>query len=161
PPFFQDADMGSLRYAERLRTRGVAVAAMISLESLGYYDDAEGSQLYPPGIAMLYPSTGDFVGFVTNVEHGDLVRRAIETFRAHATIPSEGASLPGAMPGIGWSDHWSFWQIGVPAFMVTDTATFRDPTYHTPRDTPERLDYARMARVVDGLEPVIEELAGE
>lgn len=161
PPYFQTAEMGSLQYAESLRTHGVTIEAMISLESLGYFDDEEGSQGYPQGLALLYPSAGDFVGFVTNVEHGDLVRRAIEVFRRSATIPSEGASFPGSFPGIGWSDHWSFWQIGVPAFMVTDTAIFRDPEYHQGNDTPERLDYVRMAAVVDGLVPVIAELAND
>jgi len=161
PPWFQNDEMGSLRYASRLRDRGESVAAMISLESLGYYDDAPGSQQYPAPLAALYPDRGNFVAFVGDVTSGGLVRDAIEIFRRGASIPSEGASLPAFVPGVGWSDHWSFWQIGVPAFMVTDTATFRDPTYHTSDDVPEHLDYTRMARVVEGMIAVVESLAAE
>ena len=63
------------------------------------------------------------------------------------------------MPGIGWSDHWSFWQVGYPALMVTDTAPFRYDYYHTPQDTPDKLDFERMAQVVEGLKKVIEEMS--
>ncbi len=67
-------------------------------------------------------------------------------------------AAPGGLPGVGWSDHWSFWQNGYPAVMVTDTAPFRNPQYHTAGDTPETLDYARFARVVAGLERVVADL---
>jgi hypothetical protein len=76
-------------------------------------------------------------------------------FREHATIPSEGAALPSAVPGIGWSDHWAFWQQGYPAIMITDTAPFRYPDYHEPTDTPDKLDFDSMTRVVAGMERVI------
>jgi len=82
----------------------------------------------------------------------------VRSFRAVATIPSEGAALPESIPGVGWSDHRSFWAAGIPALMVTDTAPFRDPMYHHAGDTPERLDYERMARVVDGLVHALGEL---
>ena len=62
--------------------------------------------------------------------------------------------------GIGWSDHWSFWQEGYQGVMITDTAPFRYPYYHHPEDLPDKLDFNRMTRVVDGLVPVVEELAG-
>ena len=88
-----------------------------------------------------------------------LVRRSVKSFREHAQFPSEGGALPGALPGIGWSDHWAFWQVGYPALMVTDTATFRSPHYHTANDTPDKLDYDRLARVIEGVAKVIEDLA--
>ena len=62
--------------------------------------------------------------------------------------------------GVGWSDHWSFAQVGYPALMVTDTAVFRDPEYHQPGDLPERLDTKRMARVVNGLAAILGEFSG-
>ncbi len=155
PPWFQGESMGSLVYA---RARGAGVVAMISLESIGYYDDSEGSQRYPFPFGLLYPDRGNFVAFVGNSSSCGLVRRVVRTFRDDASFPSEGAALPGSIPGIGWSDHWSFWQIGVPALMVTDTAPFRNPHYHTSHDTPDTLDYDRMARVVEGLGPVVHDL---
>lgn len=159
PPLFETEDMGSRVYAKACRGRGDRVVAMLSLEMLGCYSSAPESQHYPPPFAFLYPSTGNFVAFVSNVPNRGLVRRCIGSFRGHAQFPSEGAALPSGIPGIGWSDHWSFWQEGYPAIMVTDTAMFRNANYHQPADTPEKLDFDSMARVVEGLERVVEDLA--
>jgi hypothetical protein len=82
----------------------------------------------------------------------------VRAFRAAEAFPSEGAALPSFVTGVGWSDHWSFWQVGYPAVMVTDTAPFRNPHYHTPRDLPATLDYDRLARVVRGLAAVVRAL---
>jgi hypothetical protein len=131
---------------------------MISLETIGYYSERPGSQQYPFPIGLLYPSKGDFLGFVGNVSSRELVRRAIGAFRTHARFPSEGAALPSGVPGVGWSDHASFWEQGYPAIMLTDTAPFRYPHYHTREDTPDKVDYARLARVVDGIEAIVLDL---
>jgi Zn-dependent M28 family amino/carboxypeptidase len=159
PPFFKAEGMGSLAYARHSRERGDRIVAMLSLESLGIYSDAPKSQRYPFPVGLFYPSRGNFVGFVTRTRDRRLVRQCLASFRRHAQFPSEGAALPGALPGIDWSDHWAFWQAGYPAFMVTDTAPFRAKDYHEDSDTPEKLDYDRLARVVTGLEKVVEELA--
>lgn len=159
PPFFQQAGMGSLAHAEASRARGDRITAMLALESLGHYSKEPGSQKYPPLVGWFYPDQGDFVGFVGNPSSRSLVRRAIGTFRAAARFPSEGAALPAFVPGVGWSDHWSFWQVGYPAIMVTDTAVFRDPNYHQATDEAPKLDYLGLARVTIGLEHVIEALA--
>jgi Zn-dependent M28 family amino/carboxypeptidase len=159
PPHFQTAEMGSVVYAQRSRERSENVVAMLSLETLGYYDDAQGSQVYPPPIGLFYPSTGNFVGFVSNVSSRKLLRDVVGDFRSHTRFPSEGAALPAVIPGVGWSDHWAFWQAGYPALMVTDTAPFRYPHYHTGADTPDKIDYERLARVVAGLERSIRRLA--
>jgi len=132
---------------------------MVSLETLGYYTDEPGSQQYPWPLARFYPSTGDFVAFVGNLGSRRLVRRAVASFRAHTRFPAEAGAFPSLLPGVGWSDHWSFWKIGVPAIMVTDTAPFRYPHYHASTDTPDRLDFDRLARVVAGLERTIADLA--
>ena len=97
--------------------------------------------------------------FVSNVQSRALLRRAIALFRKNAKIPSEAASLPAFIPGVSWSDQWSFWQHGYPAIMVTDTAPFRYPYYHSASDTPDKLDYDRFTLVVRGMEKVIQELA--
>ena len=87
-----------------------------------------------------------------------LLRRAIALFREQGTLPSEGAALPSFIPGIAWSDQWSFWEHGYPGIMITDTAPFRYPHYDASTDTPDKLDYDRFALVVSGMEKVIEEL---
>src|SRR5262245_24234987 len=160
PPYFLSGEMGSLVYARRCKERGDKISAMISLETIGYFSDAPHSQTYPsPGLGMFYPKVGNFIGFVSNVKSCALLRRVIALFRKNAKIPSEGASLPAFVPGVSWSDQWSFWQHGYPAIMVTDTAPFRYPYYHSSNDTPDKLDYDRFALVVSGMEKVIEELA--
>jgi hypothetical protein len=132
---------------------------MLSLETIGYYSDEESSQQYPFPLGLFYPSRGDFIGFIGDTSSRDLVHRSIETFRDTTDFPSEGAALPISIPGVGWSDHWSFVEVGYEAAMVTDTALFRYPHYHTAEDLPEHIDFERMARVVLGVERVIEELA--
>jgi hypothetical protein len=161
PPFFMTSDMGSLRYARRCRDRGERIVAMLSLETMGCFSDEEGSQRYPFPFSLLYPSRGNFIAFVGNLASRRLVRLAVGSFRRHASIPSEGAAAPGWITGIGWSDHWSFWKQGYPAVMVTDTALFRYEHYHTSLDTPDRVQYGQLARVVAGLEKVIVDLASE
>ncbi|HEX4149784.1 MAG TPA: M28 family peptidase [Pirellulales bacterium] len=160
-PYFGDPQMmGSWLYARRCRQRQEQVAGMLSLETIGYYCDEPGSQRYPPPLGLFYPPEGNFIGFVGNLRSRQLVRSVIAAFRRHARFPSEGAALPQRVPGVGWSDHWAFWQEGYSALMVTDTAPFRYPYYHTPQDTPDKLDFGRMARVVAALSDVVLELAG-
>jgi hypothetical protein len=160
PPFFWSEEMGSLVYAKRCRDRGENIVAMLSLETIGYYSDAPGSQEYPLGLLnLVYPITGNFIAFIGNLASGNLVQQVVGSFRSHTQFPSEGAAMPSNVPGAGWSDHWPFWQMGYPALMVTDTAPFRYPHYHTIADTPDKIDFDRLARVVGGIERVVQELA--
>jgi len=158
PPWFQTDDMGSLVYAEQAHKLKENIVAAVSIETIGMYSDVEGSQKYPAGFKSLYPSKGDFIAFIGNLGSRALVRDAVHSFRASTKFPSEGSAVPAAIPGVGWSDHWSFWQEGYPAIMVTDTAIFRNPNYHQPTDKPDTLDYDRMARVVHGLARVVADL---
>lgn len=160
PPYFKTSHMGSRVYASRSRKRGEQIEAMISIETIGYYSEDVGSQRYPFPFNLFYPNTGNFIGFVSNISSRHLVRRAIASFREHSTFPSEGVAAPGWITGIGWSDHWSFWKEGYPAMMITDTAPFRYKHYHTAEDTADKIDYARLARVVAGIARVVFELAG-
>jgi hypothetical protein len=160
-PYFLTDEMGSHAFAARARRGGERIDAMLSLEMLGFYRDAPGSQRYPPLLGLLYPDRGDFIAFVGDLGARSLVRRSVELFRAHARFPSEGVAAPSFIPGVTWSDHWSFRRHGYRAIMVTDTAFYRYPHYHLPTDTPEKLDYARTARVTLGLAALIKELARE
>ncbi len=158
PPYFWTDRMGSLVYAKQCKAEKQNIVAMLSLEMLGFYRAAKGSQDYPPLVGLAYPSTGDFIAFIGVEEAGPLVRRCVGAFRSTVDFPSEGAALPRLIPRIASSDHWSFWKQGYPAAMVTDTAIYRNANYHKSTDTPETLDYERMARVVQGLEGVVREL---
>jgi Zn-dependent M28 family amino/carboxypeptidase len=160
PPFFRTPRMGSVVYANAARVRGDRIVGMLALETMGYYSDARGSQRYPAPVARFYPDVGNFIGFVSNVASGRLLMRARRAFRQRTSFPVQAAAVPGAIPGVGWSDHWSFWHAGYRAMMVTDTAPFRYPWYHTAVDTPDKVSADKLAHVVDGLEHVVTVLAG-
>lgn len=159
PPFFFWGEMGSRVYARAARARGDDIRVMLSLEMLGCYSDERGSQGYPPLLKYFYPTQGDYIAFVSNIRSRHALRRAFEAFRAESRFPAEKLAAPALVPGIGWSDQISFWREGYPAAMVTDTAFHRYRHYHQPTDTPEKLDYARMAQVVEGLARALERLA--
>jgi Zn-dependent M28 family amino/carboxypeptidase len=158
PPYFQTTNMGSLHYARDLTSEQRDIVAMLSLETLGYYSEKSGSQQYPGTVGAFFPSVGNFLAFVGNDDSASLVRRSIAAFRSTTPFPTEGLALGAEMPGIGWSDHWAFWQIKVPAIMLTDTALFRYKHYHRATDTPERLDYPRLARITLGIQHVVRKL---
>jgi Zn-dependent M28 family amino/carboxypeptidase len=152
PPFYRTGEMGSLVYARACKKRGDKIVAMLCLETLGYYSDRPKSQLYPFPLGMLYPDIANFIGLVGNTKGRHLVRRIKSSFQTHSSFPVQSVAAPDLLPGIGWSDHWSFWQQGYQqAVMVTDTALYRYDHYHTRRDTPDRIKYAEFAKVVAGL----------
>ncbi len=159
PPFFYWDQMGSMVYAKAARKRGDEIALMLSLETIGYYSRRAGSQRYPPFLGFFYPDRGDFIGFVSNLRSRRWLRRAVAAFRAGSDFPMQSVAMFEFVPGIGWSDHLSFWRQGYPALMVTDTAPYRYPWYHRAEDTPEKLDYESLARVTEGLYRMILSLA--
>jgi Peptidase family M28 len=159
PPYSFGPEMGSWAWAKRARERGDAIRAMYSLEMLGYYRDAPGSQHYPAPLGLFYPDRADFIAFVGDLAARGLVRRSIDAFRKTARFPSEGVAAPAFIPGVTWSDHWSFRRHGYPAMMITDTAFYRYPHYHLPSDTPDKLDYERMARVTLGLAAMLRQIS--
>jgi len=160
PPHFQRETMGSLVYARRSVERGENIVGMLSLETIAYYSSEPGSQQYPWPLNYFYGERGNFIAFVGDTTARAFVHRTISLFRKQASFPSDGIAAPTSIPGIGWSDHWSFSKCGYPAVMVTDTAPFRNPNYHRPSDTADTLDYEGLTRVVLGLEDVVRALVG-
>lgn len=161
PPYFQTSDMGSLVYAKRCKERNEHITGMISLETIGYFSNRKSSQHYPFPLNYFYPDTANFIGFIGNSFSSPLVRKTIASFRHHTAFPSEGAGVPAFFIGVGASDHWSFWKQGYPAIMITDTAFYRYPYYHTRHDTVDKINETSLARIVKGMSQVIEDLAKE
>jgi Zn-dependent M28 family amino/carboxypeptidase len=151
PPFFQTSGMGSLRYAKDLRARDEQMIGMISLETIGYFSDEKDSQNYPPGITARFPKEGNFISLVANQSSEDWLNKVAGAFAIAAQLPSEAGVFPESLMGVGWSDHWAFWQNSYPALMITDTAPFRYPHYHTPHDTFDKISYPHLAKVTAGL----------
>jgi len=160
-PYSYTLESGSFQCARRAKELGEPVRAMFSLEMLGYFRDEPRSQRYPWPLSLIYPDRGNFIAFVGDLGARALVRKAIGLFRKGSRFPSEGVAAPAALPGIRASDHWSFRMHGFPAIMVTDTAYNRNPNYHRASDTPDTLDYDRMARVALGLAAMLRGLAHE
>jgi Zn-dependent M28 family amino/carboxypeptidase len=159
-PFFGTAHMGSAVHAHALRDQGVKVRAMFSLEMIGYFTEAADSQKFPlPWFSWWYPSTGNFIAVVGKLGQGGLARRIEQAMAQAGSLPVFSLTAPRAVPGVGLSDHMNYWQLGYPAVMITDTAFYRNPHYHTRTDTADTLDYRRMAQVVEGVYAAVKTMA--
>jgi Peptidase family M28 len=155
PPHFRQNTMGSFVHAQSLVAQGVQPDLAISLEMLGYFSDMEGSQtfhLWP--LTVLYPSVGNFIAIAGSAREWLQVRRMKTLFRRATDLPLRTLNTPIRFWGIDFSDHLNYWKHGIPAVMLTDTAFLRNKNYHEPTDTPETLDFVRMAAVVDGMAEV-------
>lgn len=159
PPLFQTETMGSMVFARMLKKENRKVRGMIAFDTIGYYSDAPGSQLYPEPLNQFYPDKGNFIAFISNISSVSFLRNCVGTFRSKSALPSEGSALPEFIPGTDWSDHWSFAKLGWNAVMVSNTALYRTPYYHSNQDSWEKLDYRRMALLTDGMKKVIEQIA--
>jgi Zn-dependent M28 family amino/carboxypeptidase len=152
PPVFMSSRMGSMVYAKSLKKDGAKVRGMVSLEMIGYYTDEPHSQYYPlPGFRLVYPDRGNFIAFVGNLASKKFTKEVKSAFMKNSSFPIESINTVSMVPGVDFSDHRSFWKCGYPAFMITDTAFFRNPHYHAASDLPRFLDYDRMAELVLGL----------
>lgn len=160
PPWFMGDDMGSMRHAQALHRERAPVHGALVLETIGWYSHERNSQRLPPGLEGRYPETGNFIAFVGTRESSALVGQALAAFRAGSDFPAHGLAAPAYVQGVTLSDHASYHRFGYPALMITDTAFLRYPYYHTAEDTPDKLDYDSLARVVSGLAHTIGSLAG-
>lgn len=157
PPAFGTRDMGSFRYAQYLKSRGVKVYGMLNLEMLGYYNDKPSSQLFPPFLGFFYPDRGNFVALAGNISSYGLLRSVRKSWRRNSAFPLETVVLPSVLSTLFISDQLNFWFAGERALMLSDTSFFRYPYYHQAGDTPEKLDYERMAEVTRAVALVLAE----
>ncbi len=152
PPFFGTEQMGSFQHAELFKKRDILLKAVICLEMIGYFTDEKMSQTYPiPGLELVYPSTGNFIGVVGRLADSHLVKSISRSMKKASDLPVEHLAAPSILPGLALSDHWSYWKHGYDAVMITDTAFYRNPNYHASTDTPDTLDYVRMSKVIEGV----------
>jgi hypothetical protein len=145
PPWFGSPWMGSAIHARSLQ--GQDVRGMISLEMIGYFTEKQPAPNFL--FKILYPSRGNFIAIA-----GRWSDRGLTRFVKKAILGTGFPAVSFTAPrdaGIDASDQRSYWDLGIPAVMVTDTSDVRNPHYHAPGDTPATLDYGRMARVMDGV----------
>jgi Zn-dependent M28 family amino/carboxypeptidase len=159
PPVFTTRNMGSYVYAQSIHDEGMKIYGMISLEMLGYYCDRKDCQFYPASLfRWFYPDKGNFIAFVGNMSSRSFTKAVKNSFISLSSLPVESLNTVSLIPGVNFSDHRSFWIFGFPAFMITDTAFYRNPNYHGTGDTPETLDYEKMAELVTGLYKALADL---
>jgi Zn-dependent M28 family amino/carboxypeptidase len=155
PPHFHVGEMGSQIYARRCRVQGEKVVGMLCLEMVGYFSTQPGSQRIPPSIPRrlhwVFPRRGDFLACVGNLGSWRLVWQFRRGFKNAVQFPLFSIALPEKIAESRLSDNSSFWDQGYPALMLTDTSFLRNPHYHLPTDTPDTLDYERMALVTKGV----------
>lgn len=152
PPVFRSEHMGSFIYASSLWERGENVIAMICLEMVGYFRDEKKGQSFPlPFMSYFYPTEPNFIAVVGNLKSRQLVKKVGNYLEETKTIPVATLSTISLLPGVDFSDHRSFWKFGYPACMITDTAFYRNPHYHTPEDRLETLDFIRMESLLRSL----------
>ncbi len=152
PPSFMTEHMGSYVYAKEAKAKNENIKAMICLEMIGYYFDKKGGQTFPlPLMNLLFSTTPDFIAVVGNLKSRGLVNSVRSSLKNSSNIPVETLSTISFVPGVDFSDHRSFWKMGYPAVMITDTAFYRNPNYHTERDTIDTLDFNRMTELLKGL----------
>jgi hypothetical protein len=161
PPFFRTHEMGSAVHVQELLASGTAVELMINLEMIGYYSDAANSQDFPFSLMKyVYGNRGDFIAIVGSLSEMGIVRQSKASMRSVMNLPVHSINAPTLVPGIDFSDHSNYWQAGFPALMITDTAFYRNHAYHSAEDTWDRLDYEKMAEVVNGVAAIIVDRAG-
>ena len=152
PPFFRTPQMGSYVHAASLRQAGVPVRGMVALEMLGYYDDRPHSQHYPIGpLKWIYGSRGNYVTVAQKFGNGPFGRQFARRYRQVAGLPVKRFKAPAWLTGVDFSDHLNYWKFGFPALLVTDTAFYRNRSYHLATDTLARLDMRRLGLAVDAL----------
>ncbi|MEW6002088.1 MAG: M20/M25/M40 family metallo-hydrolase [Nitrospirota bacterium] len=155
--------IGSSHFAKDAKKKERKYGAVLILESVGYTDKAEGSQAVPFFVRIPVPRRGDFLGVIANRRSKKLTERfhnvakkyvpelAVVTYK----VPFSGYLIPETR----FSDHASFWDHKYPALMLTDTAMFRNPYYHTHNDKHETLDFAFIVNVTKAVASVMLELA--
>lgn len=152
PPYFGTKNMGSYVHAKQLVESGRKIAGMVSVEMIGYFSDEPDSQDYPFGIMRwFYGDRGDYILLTKKCFNGKFVRQFARGFAHSKAIRTKKIGAPKSLTGIDFSDHRNYWLFNIDALMITDTSFYRNKNYHHPTDTPETLDYIRMARVVDAL----------
>lgn len=157
-PSFGTAAMGSRVYASRAKAEQAEIIGMISLEMVGYYSDGDDSQSYPPGLGWFFPNRGNFIALVSDLWSWRWKNQVERALAPHMELPVESLATFGFVPGVMWSDHWAFSREGYAALMITDTAFYRNPYYHQATDTPDTLDYTRMAELTRGLLGMLHQL---
>ncbi len=152
-PYTRTDQMGSIVYAKSLAEAGVPVHGMISLEMVGFFRDRPYSQSFPSAQMFdLYGTKANFLVVMGRLGlENEMAERLADSLKQAMEIPVFPFLLPAGTPDLYRSDHLAFWKYQMPAVMISDTGSYRNPHYHGAKDKPETLDYERMAKLAVAL----------
>lgn len=148
-------EMGSYNHADALRQSNKKVKMMISLDSVGRFNSEQGSQQHPFSfMKFFYPNKGDYISLMGRLQDYSAMRDVKNSFASASSLPLYSFNAPENFPKISSSDHHHYWKQGYPALLVTDTAEYRNVN-DASLEVAERLDYKKMALLVQGLYQVV------
>lgn len=150
--YFDTKIRGSFHHAETLKRKHHDVVLMLSMDSIGYFSQQPNSQHYPYAfMQFFYPSTGNYIKISGRPQDLLMIRQVKKSFRKIQGLAVQSLTAPELFPSIGLSDNQSYWKQGYAALCITDSATDRKPLYRSNNDLANTLDYATMAKVVQGV----------
>ncbi len=158
PPFFRTPDMGSRVHARSLANAGDRVLGMLCLDMIGYFTEKPVQKVPHEALRMVVPRHGNFIAAIANPPSASLAARYARAVEQSGQLEALHLVVPESVRGADFSDHGSYWHEGFPAILITDSAFYRNPHYHTEMDTPDTLDYKKMAHTVDGLRAFFESI---
>jgi len=159
PPYFGTENMGSYIHAQSIKDKNVI--GMLNYEMIGYYSEEENSQSYPLEFSLFInkdlPTVGNFISFVANSSSSSFLQKLNieDTLSNIETFP---IVIPEVFEDLTASDHLNYWKINIPAIMITDTAHFRNPNYHSDNDVLETLNLEKMKHTIELTAKLIENL---
>ncbi|BBM87567.1 M28 family peptidase [Candidatus Uabimicrobium amorphum] len=158
PPYFATPNMGSARYAAQMSANSEKVKIMICLEMLGFFSKQH-IQKYPnPALKSMYPKHADYIAVVSKFSDRMITSQFHTALKKYNSLSTQLLIAPPILEGVDFSDHRSFWRYGYPALMVTDTSFYRNHHYHKATDTPDTLDYKKMATLTTALAKAIKDI---
>lgn len=150
PPYAGTEQMGSFIHAKSLEKQKENIQGIYILEMIGYFD-SNLVQEYPIGLKWLYPSHGNFIATVGNLQSREMTADYCNAMKNLNQLQCERIIAPSFVQSMDFSDHLNYWSLGYPAMLITDTGSYRNKNYHTDQDRIETLDVGKMAQVVNGL----------
>ena len=152
PPYWRTDEMGSAFHVKSVAGMRRDILGMICLDMIGYFSDKEGSQELPPLRDMKgkYPDTGNFIIVAGRKHQDEFADKITGLIQQECAVKAFTVTDPRLNELLELSDHLNYWKYGINAVMINDTAMLRNRNYHKESDTIEKLDFVRMAEVVNG-----------
>ena len=151
PPWFGTPDMGSAVHARSLLPIRNDIIGMVCLEMIGCFSDEPGSQDIPlKDLRKVFPDTGNFIIVAGRSHQKKFAETVTGLISEKCSVPVFTVTDPRLNSLLELSDHQNYWNYGFNAVMINDTSMLRNKNYHGEGDTIEKLDFGRMAQVVNG-----------